>query len=301
MRLLVWALLLLVVRGLQIRCMNFYGLETERAGLVCDWQHPPEWYMERLVKDLDINTIRLPFSYQYVTQHDLTKMESFIMNAQSHDIRIILDYHRTWSSHQGPTPEEGINLQDFTNAWIFLLKRFEVFHNVIGVGVFNEIQSPDLKYTLKMHRTVITAIEKEFPNRFLFFAGCPNWGGNCAGMQALMDLNRTYIEVHKYHFSGASNRDDWDKSMPTQIPSNRWFIGETGWKHTIPFQRLWAEGFLAYLKERQIDNVCAWTIAHSGDTAGWFHDDCETFDRDKAELLKTVWQTDFLNMTNGDY
>lgn len=275
-----------------MRCMNFYGLETDREGLVCDWQHPPEWYMKKLVDDLDINTIRLPFSYQYVTQHDLTKMESFIRNAQQNGIFIILDYHRTWASHQGPTPEEGISMDDFINAWVFLLRRFEVFGNVIGVAIFNEIQSTDLPYTLQMHRRVILAIEQHFPGRFLFFAGCPNWGGNCSGMQALMDMrtwNRTYVEVHKYHFSGKSDQEDWDRSMPHEIPPERWFVGETGWKHDKPAQRQWAEGFITYLNDRNIDNVCAWTIAHSGDTDGWFHDDCETFDYDKAELLMRLW------------
>lgn len=288
-------LLLLILasaqRPTQIRCMNFYGLETERQGLVCDWQHPPEWYMHRLAQDMNINTLRLPFSYQYVAQHDLLKMENFIMNARNHNLSVILDYHRTWSSHQGPTPEEGISMTDFTNAWIYLLKRVEVFKNVIGVGIYNEIQNSDLQYTLQMHRQVIGTIEREFPGRFLFFAGCPNWGGNCHGMQSLMDLNRVYIEVHKYHFSGKSDQEDWDKSMPYEVPADRWFVGETGWKQNIPSEKTWAEGFIAYLKKRGIQHVCAWTIAHSGDTDGWFHDDCENFDTEKANLFNRIWES----------
>ena len=77
--------------------------------------------------------------------------------------------------------------------------------------------------------------------------------------------------------------------MPKSIPSDRWFIGEVGWKNSIPEERLWAETFLAYLNKRNISNVCAWTIAHSGDTEGWWKDDCTTFDYSKAALLNGFW------------
>lgn len=282
----------IVVAFATIRCMNFYGLETERASFVCDWIHSPVWYLERLKYDLSINTIRIPFSFQYVQYSDMKQLDMFMSECHRLQLDVILDYHRTWSDHQGPTPEEGITLDQFISTWIKILERYEHYDILKGVGIYNEIQlDNDFTYTNWLHETVITQLESRFPERFSYFAGCPNWGGNCS----LMDLshmdtwNRTYIEVHKYLFSGNSVVEDWEVSIPRRIPPERWFVGEVGWKQGDDTHRNWAEGFLAYLKNRNITNVCAWTIAHSGDTEGWWHDDCETFSWEKAALLKTLW------------
>lgn len=272
-----------------IRCMNFYGLETESQGLVCDWTHEPEWYLKQLSKNLLINTIRLPFSYELIQFHPLTNLDKMMETCKKLRLRVILDYHRTWWSHQGPTPEEGITMQEFIETWITVLRRYP---SVYGVGIFNEIQSDNFTYTMNMHRQVIEAIELAFPNnQYTYFCGCPRWGGDCQYMN-LADMptwDRTFIEVHKYVFSGPSDSPDWDKSMPTSIPASHWFVGEVGWKHGVPEERAWAEGFLSYLNYRNITNLCAWTIAHSGDTEGWWRDDCQTFDWDKASLLNSYF------------
>lgn len=273
-----------------LKCMNFYGLETQRMGLVCDWSHEFTWYLDRLVADLGINTIRLPFSYELLKYHSLDLMDRFVHECGKRNIKVILDWHRTWNTHQGPTPEEGIDRAEFIASWIKMLERYP---DVFGVGIFNEIQTDDFDYANKLHHEVITAIEKRFPGKFVYFAGCPRWGGDCNGMK-LNDMptwNRTFIEVHKYIFSGTSNQEDWEKSMPRNIPADHWFIGEIGWKHEMQKEREWAERFLAYLNSRNISNLCAWTIAHSGDTEGWWKDDCETFQLEKAALLRSFWSS----------
>lgn len=273
-----------------LNCMNFYGLETQRMGLVCDWKHEFTWYLDRLINNLSINTIRLPFSYELVKYHSFDLMDNFIRECEVRQLKVILDWHRTWNSHQGPEPEEGITRKEFIGTWIQLLQRYP---NVYGVGIFNEIQNNDFDYANNLHREVITSIETMFPGKFVYFAGCPRWGGDCS----LMDLSdmptwdRTYIEVHKYIFSGESNVKDWDKSIPDRIESSHWFVGEVGWKQGVPEEREWAENFLAYLNHRNITDICAWTIAHSGDTEGWWKDDCETFQWEKASLLSSFWES----------
>lgn len=283
-----------------IKCMNYYGLETPRKSLVCDWVWAPTRYLEFLKKEMSINLIRVPFSYEYVRDDDMHNMDNLISECHRLDLQVILDYHRTWEDHQGPTPEEKISMQDFIDCWIKVLYRYERYPNVVGVGIFNEIQSSDdFEYTMNMHRKVMDAIEIHMPKRFRYFVGCPGWGGNCSMMDPTRYepyWDRTYIEVHKYIFSGESNFKDWEISMPRRIASDHWFIGETGWKHNIDEQREWAEGFLSYLKSRRIYNVCAWTIAHSGDTDGWWHDDCTTFNYEKAALLETLWYGSFKSL-----
>lgn len=277
-----------------IKCMNFYGLETQYKNFVCSWKNQPEFFLRRLQQDMDINTIRVPFSYEYITGSDISKLQEIIQTCQQLNIDIILDWHRTWSSHQGAVPEEGITLDIFVSAWINLLERFKVYPNVKGVGIFNEVQLlNDFPYVHKMHRYILPMLEAQFPNRFSYFIGCPSWGGNCSSMD-FSDLtvwNKTYIEVHKYRFSGKSDRADWDVSIPASIPPERWFVGEVGWKQTVDEDQTWAKGFLQYLVQRNITNACLWTIAHSGDTDGWFKDDCESFDEDKAkEVTNTIWK-----------
>lgn len=281
-------MLIVCVKADILKCMNFYGLETQRMGLVCDWAHPFEWYLDRLVTDLGVNTIRLPFSYELVKYHSLEIMDRFIHECKIRDIKVILDWHRTWNTHQGPIPEEGIDRAEFISTWIKLLERYP---DIYGVGIFNEIQTDDFDYANNLHKEVITSIEQRFPGKFVYFAGCPRWGGDCQGinLSGMPTWNRTYIEVHKYIFSGASDVPDWDKSIPKSISPDHWFIGEVGWKQEIQKEREWAERFFAYLTSRNITNVCAWTIAHSGDTEGWWKDDCETFQWDKAALLRSFW------------
>lgn len=289
-------LLFLFTCSLAMRCMNFYGLETPRHGFVCDWQHPPIFYLSMLKQTMGIDTIRLPFSREYVQTNDFFLMDNFIHDCGSLGINIILDYHRTWSSHQGPTPEEGITLDQFIQTWKDVALRYKDYPSVIGIGVFNEYQGTDVSYIINVHNKVIAAIESVIPNKYMYFVGCPKWGGDCERFR-LNNFNinnsRLFIEVHKYIFSGASNAADWDISIPSAIPSSNWFIGEMGWKHTVPQEREWAEGFLSYLNKRNISNVCAWTIAHSGDTDGWWKDDCEVFDWSKASVLKTFWDGTF--------
>jgi hypothetical protein len=286
---LVLALTLDVASPDHIKCMNFYGLETERAGLVCDWAHPFSYYLDKLIYYIDVNTIRVPFSYELVKYHSLQLLDEFIYECKLRNLKVILDWHRTWVSHQGPTPEEGISREEFITTWLQMLERYP---DTFGVGIFNEIQTDDYMYANSLHRDVITRIEQRFPGKYHYFCGCVKWGGDCSRID-LSDMkdtwNRTYIEVHKYIFSGKSNPTDWDISMPSTIPPEHWFVGEVGWKHDIVTEREWAEGFLAYLNARNISNLCAWTIAHSGDTEGWWKDDCETFQWEKAALLSSYW------------
>jgi hypothetical protein len=301
-----WLLLLLAFLGVfsqEWRCISFYGLETPKKDFVCSWEAPPSFYLSQLKMNMGINSVRVPFSYELLTGKDLHLLDSIVDAATALDMNILLDWHRTWASHQGPRPEEGITMQDFINAWIQILDRYESNKKVLGVGIFNEIQDIDSTYTIDMHRKVVPAIEYRFPNRFQYFLGCPGWGRNCQDMARLMDMptwNRTFIEVHKYRLSGKSDELDWNQSMPFQIPADHWFIGETGWKQDQPNDLMWARGWLDYLVRRNISNVCLWTIAHSGDTDGWYRDDCKTFDKEKAaEVVSTVWKNSTENLLSA--
>lgn len=279
-----------------IRCMNFYGLETPAKSPVCSWKHPPYFYLDALQLTLDINTIRIPFSYEYICGHDLSQLDDLVRECQLRNMTVILDYHRTWATHQGPVPDEGITMEDFENTWIHVLDRFQVYPNVQGVGIFNEIQRDDPFYAANLHKRVIQKIEDHFPNRFTYFPGCVDWGTDCEKMGLLLKntstWNRTLIDVHKYSFNSDFSEEKWNQTIPLDVNASQWFVGEIGWKMSSPKEKAWAERFLTYLTKRNIHNACLWTIAHSNDTDGWFNDDCEHFDYDKARMLNyTIWNT----------
>lgn len=270
-----------------IRCVNFYGIETERKAPVCDWQHEPQYYLEQLKAGYGLNTIRLPYSRDYVLGNDFRKMDALIDTCQSLNISVILDYHRTYCTHQGKTPTEGITLGQFLDTHLTLLNRYQ--NKIWGVSVFNEIQITDSNYTNRINHMVANAIESQFPNKYQYFFGCANWGHDCSGITIPKEFeNRSFIDIHQYAFT--DNQTTRNSTFPLYIPASRYFIGEIGAnQHDMP----WFRNYLSYLLSRNISNLCLWTIAHSGDTGGLWKDDCQTLEHEKVDLL-----ADFFNHTN---
>lgn len=270
-----------------IRCVNFYGIETERKAPVCDWTHDPKWYLQKLKDGYGLNTIRLPYSREYAAGNDFKKMDAIIDTCHEMGIKVILDYHRTYSSHQGMTPTEGITLGTFLDTHIGLLQRYK--DKIWGVSVFNEIQIPDQEYTNRVNHMVVNAIESQFPGCYQYFLGCANWGHDCSGIRLPEGLeNRSFIDIHQYPFTDTPATRN--TTFPTRIPAQNYFVGEIGCKDDeIP----WLRAYLEYLESRNITNLCFWTIAHSSDTGGLWKDDCQTLLQEKVDLL-----ADFFNHTS---
>jgi hypothetical protein len=272
-----------LVLSTPIRCVNFYGLETERKCPVCDWQHQPDWYLQKLQDGFGLNTIRLPYSREYVLGGDLTKMDQMIATCNEMGIRVILDYHRTYSTHQGKTPTEGITLGQFMDTHLGLLNRYK--EKVWGVGIFNEIQLTDGNYTDRVNHMMVNAIESQFPGMYTYFLGCANWGHDCSKMTLPLGLeNRSFIDIHQYPFT--DNSTTRGTVFPDRIPSQNYFVGEIGCKDE---EIQWLDAYLEYLESRNISNLCFWTISHSYDTGGLWKDDCNTQIQAKIDLLAEFW------------
>lgn len=282
-----------------IKCINYYGFETPRKRPVCDWVHEPEFYLRTLREYMDINTIRLPFSYELIRNNDFTGMDSFISTTSNHNIQIILDYHRTWASHQGPQPIEQVNVSQIAHVWYTLAQRYVDNPYVIGMGIFNEYQGQNKTYLNLYHKTIINYVEKHFPGRYYYFVGCATWGHDCNDIiytNPNISSDRIMVDFHTYHFIYDSIQNNnieqtLDMQLPHTISTSNILIGEIGWKQDVQEERDWAQRTLNYLKARNITSVCGWTIAHSGDTGGWWNDDCLTFRYDKADVLKSLWDT----------
>lgn len=275
-----------------IQGINFYGLETPSKDFVCSWQHPPTYYLDKL-HDIGFNAVRLPFSYEWVGDNDFSKMDYFFTSCEARNMTIILDMHRVWSSHQGPNPTEGISMNDFIQRWITVMERYVDRPILTGIDIFNEDQNTDPNEWNNILRQIATALENRFPGRFTYFCGGTRWGGDISGIN-IEDVpfhDRVIYTIHKYTFSSSGNYiDDWNYSFgPFADVPGKVSVGEFGWKQDMPDQVSWATQFIDYLKKRNIGNDFFWTVALSGDTSGLWQDDCETFQYDKWNLLKTLW------------
>lgn len=270
-----------------IRCVNFYGFENDRKAPVCNWQHEPKWYLQTLKDGYGLNAVRLPYSREFAIGNNFKLMDDFIKTCNDMDIKVILDYHRTYSTHQGKGPTEGTTLGQFLDTHIGLLNRYQ--GQIWGVSAFNEIQSSDSNYTNQINHMVVNAIESQFPNTYNYFLGCANWGHDCSQITIPEGFeNRSFVDIHQYAFT--DNQTSRNTYFPSRIPSDRYFVGEIGCKdNEIP----WLKSYLEYLDSRRVGNLCFWTIAHSPDTGGLWKDDCETLNVNKVDLL-----ADFFNVTN---
>lgn len=286
-----------------IKGINFYGLETPSQDFVCGWQHRPSYYLEKL-DSLGFNSIRLPFSLEYVRSGNFEKMDEFFDAIKTHpNMSIVLDMHRVFSSHQGPTPTENwITMDMFLDGWRKIIGRYENNPQLMGIDVFNEYQGTDSNYWNGVLRTIVKDIEKHYPDRFEYFVGGTRWGGDIhdINLESLPFHERIHYSIHKYIFSGSgfNREDDWDWSFGNfKNKTHKVSVGEWGFKSERYDEVQWAKQFVAYLKKHNIRDTYFWTIAHSGDTGGLWSDDCETVDMAKYNIIQSLWEED---ETNGD-
>ena len=284
----IWALIFLPVVRAIIKGYNHYGLETPHQGFTCDWVHQPEYYMDELVK-LGFNSVRVPFSREWVNAGDFSKLDSYLEHAKRYpNFTVLLDLHRTFSSHQGEIYEGGVSLTDYANTWITMAKRYENNPQVTALDLYNEPQSNDYLLVNSFYKELVTKIESAVPNRYFYWMGCPQWGGNCHYMN-YTDLSfhdRVGITIHRYSFSGGQTIANWDWAFDDWRPV---MIGEWSWKNDDPSQRQWVFRFIEYLRNKGIRDGYFWTIANSGDTGNLWNDGCDVFDWDKFNIIKTLW------------
>jgi hypothetical protein len=291
MRILPILLFLPTIAGHWLKCISIYGLETEARDFVCSWKNDVSYYIQQ-VHDLGFNTLRLPFSYQYVQEGRFDRMDHFMQQSFLYNMSVILDYHRVWSNHQGPDPfEGGLTMDQFINMWKTLLYRYNYFPNLEHINSYNEYQGSNASFVNEYSSTLFSSIEESFPNRFSYWMTGINWAGSLVGINIdhLPFKSRIGYSVHKYPFSGTADKADWDYTIPLSLDPERVIIGEWGWMETIPSQVDWVKRFIPYLKSRKLQHTCYWTIAHSHDTGNMWEDSCDVVKWDNFKLIKTLW------------
>jgi endoglucanase len=265
-----------------------YGLETEHSSLACDWIST---YDEMLlnVQKLGFNTIRLPFSHDYLHNTKMETMDSFFEAILKTKLDVVLDFHRIVNYQQSAKPYDDQHpLSVFIDDWLFVLDRYKENSHLIGVDIFNEYQSNDENEWNQLATQIINEIEIKFPYRFFYMVGCVNWGSHCHGVYVNLPYqDRIFFTIHRYVWHGENSYENWDSTFGYQ--GNKMIVGEFGAKSDLPNQMVWFKDFLDYLKSRNITNSFFWTYGISGDTGGIYKDDCKTLETEKMELLWDYW------------
>lgn len=281
----------------ELRALNLYGVETPLQNCVCSWTQPCEFYMDQALQ-LGFNSFRIPFSAEYVNQGNFAVLDRIVQKAQQINATLILDYHRTWSGHQGDWSETS--LQPFLSVWERVLDRYKSYPVAQFVDLYNEYQQPNTPDNVRFWNDIMTQsilhLEGKFPDRFHWIVGGTNWGGNLKGIQVSVPDHveeRVMYSLHKYVFSSGpgSYEQDWDYSSNGYGP-DKLIIGEFGWMTEDPEQVEWAQQFLQYLQKKNIRNTAFWTVAHSHDTNGIWKDSCVELDQPKVHLLQLFWDAD---------
>ena len=143
---------------------------------MCTWSNNIEWNVQK-IKEIGFNYIRLPFSLEFVQEANFQNMDIFFEESRKLNLNVVLDFHRLHSSHQSSKPYDNrYSFDDFLEAWKTILKRYESYENLKAVDIFNEYQSDNYVEWNSLSRQIVSFIESEFPERFIFFIGGTNWG-----------------------------------------------------------------------------------------------------------------------------
>lgn len=293
-----WGFLLMFLNRVsgELRAVNIFGLETDLRNIMCCWVKPVDYYLDQL-QVFGFNSIRLPFSAQYVQENDFTVMDQVVNKATELNMSIILDYHRTYNDHQGDWYE--ISLDPFLGTWIKVAGRYVDAPSVQYLDLYNEFQQPNNPQTVSFWNDImdqsILRLDKQFPDRYTYIVGGTNWGGNLNGIH--VEHDRVLYSIHKYQFSklGDDYRKDYDVSFGNH-PPDKIFVGEFGWIQERPEQVEWASFFLSYLKEKGINNTAFWNMVfQSGDTHGIYKENCLDIETEKITMLHHFWYNNDLN------
>ena len=275
-----------------IKGINWFGFETEYKNLMCSWVHDIDWNLKTM-KGIGFNYIRLPFSEEFVKEGNWENMDKFFDKSLQYDMKVVLDFHRLHSTHQSFKPyDEKYTFDDFLFSWKTILDRYSGYSNLVAVDIFNEYQGSNYVEWNNLARQIVSFLEFHFPNRFEFFVGGTNWGGNIHYMD-LSDLSfsdRIRYSIHKYWFSDSKPYEEkWNYSFGDHPPVVN--VGEWGYKSDEVREVQWARDFVEYLIEQDIRDTFFWTWSwNSGDTAGILLQNCETIDNEKMELLNHLWE-----------
>lgn len=274
-----------------IKGITWFGFETENRAPMCLWSNDMDWNLRKM-EELGFNSIRLPFSYQFIQENVWWEMDKFFGKVQNYNLSVVLDFHRLENTHQSAKPYTNeISFDMFLDAWRVILQRYQNNSRLVAVDIFNEYQSDNYMEWNNLARQIVNYIESKFPKRFIYYIGGVSWGGDLhfVDLEDLPYSKRIFYTIHKYFFSDTEPFEErWDYSFGEHklIVS----VGEWGYMSNQPNEVAWARRFVNWLLSKRIRNSYFFTWSYnSGDTGGILLGDCTHVDQDKMKLLHSFW------------
>lgn len=283
-----------------VRGLNWFGYETDCKIVHGLWVNSLDTYFDMLANDIQINALRIPFSYECIEQwNEFPKSDCVTANpwlsnitikdtlhvlfqkAAQHNIVILLDFHTVHGKINDVLLPEETNLSDFLSMWRKVLQEFSSYPNLLGIDIKNEPHG-SISWTewSQYFTTVISFICSDIPQyKGLFFIeGVEDrfhksvWGGSFTDLQPSMihfvPKQRIVFSPHVY---GNSVRGDI-ANQDTDDLFNLWFgdLTERFPNETIVIGEiggmnvggdfLWQEKIFSYLEKKNIRNGFYWCL-----------------------------------------
>lgn len=300
---LLWLVIVpLVVAGDIIKGITWYGFETENSNVMCLWKNDIDWNLRKM-QELGFNSIRLPFSYQYIQTGVWWEMDKFFEKLKNYNLSVVLDFHRIENTHQSAKPYTNqVSFDMFLEAWRIILDRYQHNPKLIAVDIFNEYQSDNYMEWNNLARQIVNYIESKFPNRFNYYIGGVSWGGDLhfVDLEDLPYSERIFYTIHKYFFS---DTEPFEKRWEYSFGEHKLVVnvGEWGFLSNEPLEVAWAKRFINWLLSKNIRNTYFFTWSYnSQDTGGILMTDCTTVDNEKMTLLHHFWNNETVPLIEDD-
>jgi len=310
-----------------VKGINWYGGENNNRIPEGLYVHPVEYYFN-VLGEHEINSLRLPFSYENflgfdnILPVDSVRADSALYGksardvfhlifhtAHAHNMSILLDFHTiggiiTEFPHHLPEVSE----RDTQDALVKIVREFSKYPNFMGIDLKNEPHgSITWNEWSQYSRETIKRIKddvQEYTGLF-FVEGVQNnddhsaWGGSFSQMGDTMnDLLTDERVVLSPHVYGVSVRGS--VAISEGFPDfEKWFgflrnqdrpvvIGEEGGMY-IGDDVAWHERLKEYLVATGIRDNFYWCLNPSSiDTGGVFYDDWTTLNENKLTFMREL-------------
>ena len=190
-----------------LRGLSWFGFETQDFVVDGLWSHPMEWYFD-LLHQLDINSIRVPFSSEWIyynfdiypfdgllsadpsmnNKKSIEILDAFFDMAEARNIVILLDLHRLHKEYiselwYSPTDKQYTS-DTFFATWFAILDRYQDRPNLMGIDLLNEphgqatFGSNDPSTDWRMFvQEALPKISARYPDKhWLYFIEGIEWG-----------------------------------------------------------------------------------------------------------------------------
>ncbi len=206
-------------RPVQLKGINFHGIETDCRVPHGLWFHNLDYYLD-LLQSHHFNAIRVPLSYEVMSNLDMPVndacltadtrfmrsrigdfIDTFLDMSWERNMAIIFDMHTIGGNITECPTTTGVTRQDVTNAWKNIISRFGRHQALMGVELKNEAHGEcEIDNVLRFHEYVINQLYDMFSGLFFIGgvqgSGDTPWGGTFADSD-ILPFHRLYSDVRK--------------------------------------------------------------------------------------------------------